>query len=99
MLTLARLRVAREWGPRAVHRKVGQGAQVSEAAREALVLPVLACAVFLVVRAHVKHALVGRVDVGPHIEPLKVVEGSIADNSVTCNFLTACGMQAPHVSL
>ena len=56
VLELAPLRVARERGPRATHRKVGQGRQVREAARKVIVLPVLAGAVFLVVRAHIEHA-------------------------------------------
>eukprot|EP00964_Phaeocystis_antarctica_P022007 scaffold12204_cov61-Phaeocystis_antarctica.AAC.14 len=75
--SLARLRVTREWGPRAPRRNVRQGRQVREAAREALVLPVLAGAVGLVERAHVEHALVCRVqssDGAPGRHPDKVVE-------------------------
>ena len=61
VLELAPLRAARKWGPRSIHRNVGHGRHVREAARKVIVLPVLAGAVGLVVGAHVEHALVGRV--------------------------------------
>lgn len=89
VLGLARLRAARKWGPRAAHGNVGQGIHVGEAARKALVLPVLAEAVFLVVRAHVEDALVSRVGGAPSIRPKHVLERGRSHVSVGGDFLTA----------
>ena len=88
MLELAPLRVARETGPRASHRNIGQGRQVREAAHKVLVLPVLAGAVLLVVRARVKHALVGRVDGSPSKRRGPAVKSGVVHDSVDCDFLT-----------
>ena len=89
VLELAPLRAARKWGPRSIHRNVGHGRHVREAARKVIVLPVLAGAVGLVVGAHVEHALVGRVYGGPSNRPHPVVKRGAAHGSVHCDSLTA----------
>eukprot|EP00964_Phaeocystis_antarctica_P085048 scaffold53661_cov63-Phaeocystis_antarctica.AAC.2 len=98
VLELARLRVAREWGPRASHRDVGQGRQVREAARKVIVLLVVAGAVGLVVRAHVEHTLVGRVDGGPRERPDQdVVKRRGTHDSVGGDSLTVHVVREPDV--
>eukprot|EP00964_Phaeocystis_antarctica_P007160 scaffold3875_cov75-Phaeocystis_antarctica.AAC.2 len=89
VLELARLRASRERGPRAAHRNVGQGRQVREAACKVIVLLVVTCAVGLVVRAHVEHTLIGRVDGGPSNRPEPVVKRGARHGSVQCDLLTA----------
>mmetsp|Transcript_13661 Transcript_13661/g.32431 ORF Transcript_13661/g.32431 Transcript_13661/m.32431 type:complete len:234 (+) Transcript_13661:295-996(+) len=90
VLQLAWLRAAGKWGPGAPHRNIGQGGQIREAARKAVVLPVLSSAVLLMKRADVEHASrVGRVDGGPRHIPGKGFKRRVARESEVVDLLTA----------
>ena len=70
-------------------RRASLGIHIGEAAPKALVLPVLAEAVFLVVRAHVERALVSRAGGAPSKRSSQVADTGCLHDSVGGDFLTA----------